>query len=166
MRRWLGPSLFVIAVIWIAGCGGAAAPEAQSPEQRLSDEPENVDALLSRLAASERELSAELGPETPTTPAPEPPRDEDRAPEEPAENAPGKTPGGTSSPEPTATQPTTAPPRPSPCEVACRALGSMQRSAERICELTATTDARCTGARDRVTRAQARVERAGCGCER
>jgi hypothetical protein len=49
--------------------------------------------------------------------------------------------------------------------VACRALGSMQRSAARICELTSEADARCTGAKGRVTRAEQRVARAGCDCE-
>jgi hypothetical protein len=41
----------------------------------------------------------------------------------------------------------------------------MQRSAERICDLTADADARCTGARKRVSRAEQRVARAGCGCD-
>jgi hypothetical protein len=52
-----------------------------------------------------------------------------------------------------------------PCELACRALASMRRSQERVCELTADDDARCKRARERVKRAQERVDQAGCGCD-
>jgi hypothetical protein len=40
----------------------------------------------------------------------------------------------------------------------------MRRSRDRICELTADDDERCTGATTRVEDAQGRVTRAGCGC--
>lgn len=51
-----------------------------------------------------------------------------------------------------------------PCDVACRALGSMRRSADRICGLTGDADARCAEARRRVETAAERVRTAGCAC--
>ncbi|MCC6217450.1 MAG: hypothetical protein IT376_21515 [Polyangiaceae bacterium] len=47
------------------------------------------------------------------------------------------------------------------CELACRALGSLERSADRICQLDGGGP-RCRAARDRVADARARV-RAACG---
>lgn len=43
------------------------------------------------------------------------------------------------------------------CEVACRALASMRRSADRLCELSSGDAGRCDDARARVTRAEGRV---------
>lgn len=51
-----------------------------------------------------------------------------------------------------------------PCDAACRALASMRRSAERICEIAGASDERCLRARRRVESAAERVERAGCAC--
>jgi hypothetical protein len=71
---------------------------------------------------------------------------------------------GRSTAEPARPPEPTSAPKPSPCDVACRALDSMRRSATRICELTGDADERCNGARTRVTRAAQQVERAGCAC--
>ena len=49
-----------------------------------------------------------------------------------------------------------------PCDVACSALASMQRSAGFICKLAGDGDARCADARGRVRAAEARVT-ATCG---
>ena len=57
-----------------------------------------------------------------------------------------------------------AAPAPTPCADACRAFGSMQRSAGRICELTANEQERCTRARERVRAAETRIAQAGCVC--
>ncbi len=54
---------------------------------------------------------------------------------------------------------------PSPCQTACKALASMRRSAERICEIVGEPDARCTRARERVDESSTRVEKAGCVCD-
>jgi hypothetical protein len=51
-----------------------------------------------------------------------------------------------------------------PCDLACRALASMKRSADSICAISGESDARCVRARSRVTAAEGRVERAGCAC--
>jgi hypothetical protein len=50
------------------------------------------------------------------------------------------------------------------CDTICKALASMERSADRICELTSAEDARCTRARERVQSATKRVELSGCAC--
>ena len=52
-----------------------------------------------------------------------------------------------------------------PCDLACRALGSMRRSAARICEVAGSGDGRCKGALERVGAAETAVHRAGCACQ-
>ena len=52
----------------------------------------------------------------------------------------------------------------SACDVACRALRSMRRSAEKICELAGETSTRCARAKSRIARAADRVRDAGCEC--
>ncbi len=49
------------------------------------------------------------------------------------------------------------------CLRSCRALGSMRRAVDRLCELT-DADARCENARRRLERSQRRVSDAGCAC--
>lgn len=51
------------------------------------------------------------------------------------------------------------------CDLACRAFGSMQRSAERICSIAGEGDARCRRARERVADASARISSARCACQ-
>jgi hypothetical protein len=53
----------------------------------------------------------------------------------------------------------------SACDIACRALASMDRAAQHLCELSGDGDARCQSARDRVDRARQRVvaECSACG---
>jgi hypothetical protein len=52
----------------------------------------------------------------------------------------------------------------SPCDLACRSLASMKRSATSICAISGEDDPRCERARARVTSAEERVRRAGCAC--
>jgi hypothetical protein len=52
----------------------------------------------------------------------------------------------------------------SPCDIACRALGSMRRSAERLCALAGGDHPRCQQANIRVSAATDRVRQAGCLC--
>jgi hypothetical protein len=66
--------------------------------------------------------------------------------------------------------PTTAPvpesePVGSACDLACRAFGSMQRSADRICSIAGEGDQRCRRARERVADANARISSAQCVCQ-
>ena len=136
-----------------AACGGAA-PAAKGPASSTGD----VDALTDELEAAERTLAAELGPPPAAPPPPAEPAagGEGRAAEEKKTEEPAATP----SPEPAAQA---APPR-SPCETSCKALGSMKRSQARICEIVGEAHARCEWAKQKVTEATTRVERAGCEC--
>jgi hypothetical protein len=52
----------------------------------------------------------------------------------------------------------------STCDLVCRALASMRRSADRICEIVGKEDPRCSQARGKVSDAARRVESAGCTC--
>ncbi len=81
-----------------------------------------------------------------------------------------------SEPEPEAASaqaPSPAPPREeereiSPrerCKTACRALSSMERSAERICTLVSEDHEKCIWARAHVKDARNRVDQAGCDCK-
>ena len=51
------------------------------------------------------------------------------------------------------------------CQLACRAFGSMQRSADRICAIAGESDERCRRARERVGAASARISSARCACQ-
>jgi hypothetical protein len=62
-----------------------------------------------------------------------------------------------------------SPPVPEPgdgsaCDLACQALSSMRRSADRICSIAGESDPRCARARGRVEDAIGRVSRASCAC--
>lgn len=52
----------------------------------------------------------------------------------------------------------------SACDLACRALGSMRRSADGICSITGDDSPRCDDARRRVTARENDVKNAGCAC--
>ena len=61
------------------------------------------------------------------------------------------------------------PPAPEPdsgsaCDLACNALSSMRRSADRICSIAGESNPRCARARARVEDANGRVSRASCAC--
>ena len=56
-------------------------------------------------------------------------------------------------PTPMAPPPDVAQSRPDRCSQACRALSSMKRSADRLCELTGSEDPRCTDVVSRYERA-------------
>jgi hypothetical protein len=62
-----------------------------------------------------------------------------------------------------------SPPAPDPgagsvCDLACQALASMRRSADRICSIAGESDPRCARARARVEDAVGRLSRANCAC--
>lgn len=50
------------------------------------------------------------------------------------------------------------------CLRSCKALGSMRRAVDRLCELTGEGDERCENARERLQTSQQKVEGAGCSC--
>ena len=51
------------------------------------------------------------------------------------------------------------------CTIACKALASMKRSANRICDMTGEGDSRCESLRERVERARSRVFSSCPSCE-
>jgi len=48
------------------------------------------------------------------------------------------------------------------CSSACRALASMERAADHLCELDGAKE--CSSAKERVERARAKVKSSGCSC--
>lgn len=121
----------------------------------VTNKPPSLEEAALQLERFERELSVLLpSGGVIANPSPPPP-------------APGPRPVTPGPPDP---RPTVKPPQVSQlsqgerCSLACRALGSMDRSASRICELAGDDDERCQSARDRVSKARAIVERACSAC--
>ncbi|MEZ4223614.1 MAG: hypothetical protein R3B13_21880 [Polyangiaceae bacterium] len=163
------------------------APAGPAPD--LQQAPgTNLDQLEAELAAAERQLTATL-PVTSASRAAKPA--EEPAPAAQPEDEDGSKPTGGQEARPGASvvsKPTTSPappPTPAPkteeaagsaglgasqqnaipsCDTACKALSSMERSADRICEITGEADERCTRARGRVGSASERVKSSGCTC--
>lgn len=147
----------------VVGCGGSGPP----PAKAAGGEPlDTVQDALGALERAEGELLAALGdrPESelaeqqgypqaqpgqaaPTYAQPAPPPAEPEAPAEEAGDADGV--GDEAS---------------SRCAVACRALASMERAAERLCELSGEDDERCVQARERFAAALDRVEASCSEC--
>jgi hypothetical protein len=171
-------------LVWLplglAACGGAVpkaidTPTAEPPPPATPAMGPHVpvtelDALqrdldvsaeqLDRQLALARREPAEETSEREAEPAPK--RDASKK-----EKAPkGATRGGSAesgADEAVASAGTPAPPG-SQCDLLCRALGSMRRAADGICNLTAEQDARCSGARNRVKLATEQVASVGCAC--
>jgi hypothetical protein len=144
MKLW---SLIFIAGAVAAGCAASSAPEGGAPGRfRVRSEPD----LLARLDEAEREVQAALlrsdGEERTENNAA--PTDERKAEDAATERL-------------ARTEMTRE--KPSRCSRACRALGSMDRAAERLCELTGNGDERCESARGRVEAARGLVARS---CDR
>ncbi|HYJ07681.1 MAG TPA: hypothetical protein VEX18_01695 [Polyangiaceae bacterium] len=164
--------------LWLLACGAAAAPEPQStaaPPPRLTE----LDALerdfevsSSQLIAQLRRRELERSPQTSSpvpgqAPAPAAPRrepkdsDDERKKNQESAGAPPPA-------EPRAAEPSTPAPDyaavGSPCDLMCRALSSMQRSAGGICSLAGEEHERCRKARSRLRLAEEQVSNAGCAC--
>ena len=95
-----------------------------------------------------------------------PPAKSKRA-QRPADGASGAPAPAAAAPPPpvaAAAEPAPEPGAGSACDLACRALSSMRRSAERICSIAGDGDPRCSRARARVEDAIGRMSRASCAC--
>jgi hypothetical protein len=179
----LGPFVLALALL-SGGCAVPRTREAQPPAKAPGGAGEErkplteLDALEHDLAVSEQRLEAQLvrrqraladsragetGAESKKTEPAEPP-----AAEEPAEVD-----GDEEKPRPRDEAPRQSSPQAeaartgkagSPCDMACRALSSMRRSAERICAIAGADDERCTRARGRVAGAEERIRHAQCEC--
>lgn len=160
----MGKGCVVLACLGLAACGGGMPPSGSV----APDELDQIEAIASELREAERELVAEAGGAaqaaadapvpTPSSPSAEP--------EEPAGEV---SPSTAAEPKTEGSQPgavkTADERRGGSCETACKALASMRRSADRICELAGSAHERCAWARSRVADASERVQRAGCRCE-
>ena len=152
---WLGMSGLSAALM--AGC--AAPPQARAPEDDStvtgdSVLEDSVDDASAALDQAERDLQSVVlafgdddagGDRSETAPAAPPP-------------APAA--GGTSDID----ESRSARKRPDRCVTACRALGSMNRAAGRLCGLAGGEDARCQRAEKRVGSARKLVRRACPSC--
>jgi hypothetical protein len=163
--RIVGVSLLVLA------CGAAELPpKAGEPQRQNLTE---LDALEHDLNVSEQRLSAELERKRTEAVAAGPGLSK-AAPAGEAESS-----QAAPNPAPEPARPTTAAPAPadeveeaaprsstigSACDLACRALASMRRSADGICSITGDADERCTSARSRVQARTTQVAQAGCLC--
>lgn len=163
--RLCGALLALFATLGVA-CGGASpeakvadAPPAATPDeaQRQLDQAEaELDRVVARgptgLAGDGRPLD---GPAQPTSTHPT--LHPNGQPAEPVAQRPAP-------PEPAAPAAGADAKRAeaSGCELACRALGSMTRSTDRLCALTSASDARCQAARERTRAASERVQKS-CG---
>jgi len=175
-RSTLRPAIVLLAAVAAGACGGArpapveaAPPVPPAQQQSEASSPETLDGLAGDLESAEQKLNLTLG--SLATRASGAPADEAKKAEESsaaAEPAAGAVPKAATKPEP--------PARPSPtadagdssvpldCTTACKALASMRRSAERICDLAGAAHERCTWANARVELAARRVADAGCSC--
>ena len=169
MSKSIWRSLWLsLLLVLPSACGGGSLAGAKSPEK---------DELGPDLEAKAAELEAELGRlegKAALTKSGDDTNKADQAGEggeekkaEPAE--PSAEPEASSAPPASPAPPTEEVRETSPrerCRTACRALGSMQRSAERICSLVGEGHEKCTWARGQVKDARGRVEQAGCVCEK
>lgn len=168
--------LFCSGLLLLA-CGAAAAPEppsTSSPTPRLTE----LDALERDFEVSATQLTAQLRrrelerhPQESGLPGqapgraepPQKPKDQDDAPNKKRESA------GAAPPAEEPASDASAPASDyaaigSACDLMCRALSSMQRSAAGICSLAGEEHERCLKARSRLKRAEQQVGQAGCAC--
>jgi hypothetical protein len=145
------------------GAAPYADEEASSGVAESASDDDRLAALEAALREDERRIELELALQTRAPLADEAPATAAPAPERAAGARPSEA-APPSAPQPSPKKSAAARSEASGCDVACRALSSMRRSAEGICELTSTSDARCTGARTRLENARTRVVRAGCPC--
>jgi hypothetical protein len=161
-RALVGSFVWSLLALACARAGEPAAPNMQyssPPPELLTND---IGTLERDLEQNERVVYAQVGQPTPSGAPADMQKSEEKAPA-PAAGAPAAADKAPAEPESAAAAPP-PPPAPSPCADACRAFGSMQRSAGRICELAGNENDRCTRARDRVRTAEARLGQAGCAC--
>lgn len=153
----------------------AAAPHPDDGQSELDAlwhdlrvQKERVDRELARKEQLAVARAEEAERDAPAAEAAPPPAPKTRAPAQPSKKKAASGAGAPS--EPAAAAPRDADRETSsdwvgsPCDTACRALASMERSAERICALAGETNARCESARTLVKESRERVQASGCWC--
>ncbi len=174
--RRRAPALVLALLFVAAGCKmGEVQPPGEPPTS-------NIDELQRRIAHQESVIESQLaardkpadelqqqdqpamggavGP-TVQSAAPAPPEAAEAPPER--EEAPGQPVTGSNAParKSAAVGASVG----STCDLVCRALASMRRSADRICELVGDSDPRCSQAKKQVDDAARRVRSASCTCD-
>jgi len=156
LRRWAGvATLALLPAITAAACGGSAqpAPQLAPSEQAPTPALTTADEAGQALDAAEQQLRQLIAPPDsyaqPPATGPQPP---------------GTAAGVDSPAPPPPAQPTAEMSAADRCSIACRALASMSRAAERLCELTGEDDDRCVSARARVTAAEELIYRSCPSC--
>ena len=170
MTRQLTVRCF-LGLVWLAagslatGCASSAgkapgAPATEAPAEDGADSeevgPTSLDGAAAELDRAERQVLAALGTEGAAAGEPRPAYAETPEPPDSPAEAPAPAPG-----EREGTYRATAADR---CHVACRALASMQRAAERLCSIAGDDDARCSQAERRVSHATDLVRRSCESC--
>lgn len=147
--------LALLPALTPAACGGSAKPAPQLNPQDQESAPELTSAAEAgqALDAAEQQLRQWLSPPDgyaqPPATGPQPPGTASGL-DHPAPPLPAPAPEGLSTGD--------------RCSIACRALASMSRAAERLCELTGEDDDRCVSARTRVAAAEELVYRSCPSC--
>jgi hypothetical protein len=153
------------ACLGLVACGGAAAPAPQStqaPAARLTE----LDALERDFDVSAEQLQVQLRRrESPKDAADDADEAVEKKQEEAASSA---TPAPAPPPAPSANASATADAEYAtiggPCDLMCRALSSMRRSAGGICSLAGDQHERCLKARSRWELSERQVQQSGCAC--
>jgi hypothetical protein len=186
----LGSATFVLVLATMffgAGCGAATPPNAGFADAKMMPSvpgeapPQNLGDAEAQFASAEQNVFGALGRDkretqgqfaqppgqiaqrpAPTTTAteaspPPPPRDGERDKDAEARAAMG---AGSTAPTADSAAALSA----SPCETACRALASMDRSATHICSLAGDDSDHCSNARERVRSATERVRQSCSEC--
>lgn len=171
--RRRAPAVVLALLFAVAGCGGMAKmqPAGEPPtsnvdelEQRIAHQESVIDnQLAARKAPTVEQRGQPAGGEVAPSVESAPPAAPEAAPPPKAAEAPEE-----AAPEeneaPVRTSAAVGASVGSTCDLVCRALASMRRSADRICEIVGEKDPRCTQARSRVEHAAQRVAGAGCTC--
>jgi hypothetical protein len=177
--RLAAAAVAALAFAQIAGgCGGAASYGGADSPAAGKEAPGAID----ELTQYEREIALALGEPMPQGAYAQPPGlSQQQSGQYPSPTATMPPPPPNSPPNDTMTKPSegeakraeasaepaqtdATPVMADPCAIACRALASMGRSAEHICDLAGTNDERCSHARDRVRNAEDRVRQRCPAC--
>ncbi len=129
--------------LFLAACGGAAAPAGRAPDKEAAPEPSTVEEAQQQIAQAKSDLAVRPSEPAAATGAG---AAADESPKTSSSKKAESDYGGTS--------PT--------CQSPCRAIASMRRAVGALCRMTGDADARCTEAKRTLQESEMRV--ASCGC--
>ena len=150
MTSRLLQSVALLSLVGGLAAGCSTKPQAQKVKPSVGPEPGHVSAPMNDADEAEAVFrAAEADMQASLTVTEDPPP------------APASQPEDSHAGAPVPAEPLRANRSVDRCTRACRALGSMQRAANRLCELTGEDDSRCERVRERVDEARTTV-RASC----